>query len=74
VKKAEKEDALIVRVFNPSRTQENDTVLSFYKNIKEAHITNLNEEIQSSVEVVNNKINIKGIKPCQPITVMVKIG
>lgn len=74
VKKAEREDALVVRVFNPSRTRNNDTTLTFFRNVKEAKLVNLNEEVLDSLKVENNSIDLKNIKPCQPITVMVKLG
>lgn len=72
VKKAEREEGVVVRIFNPSRTNKNSTVLTFFKEVKSATLTNLNEEPKQDLLVESNQVKLKDILPCQPITVLVK--
>ena len=56
-KKCEDRDSLIFRFFNPTENEQ-QTELSFFKNIKKAYFCNLNEERKENIIVSFNKINI----------------
>jgi mannosylglycerate hydrolase len=58
VKKAESEDKIIIRLFNPS-VQDANGVLNFGNEIHQAGILNLNEKFQSKLSVKNNSIALK---------------
>jgi len=54
IKKSEKDDRIIIRLFNPTLQKVRATV-KFAKNIKRIHLVNLNEEFISEIKKENNK-------------------
>ncbi|MBU4446396.1 hypothetical protein KJ656_15160, partial [bacterium] len=58
IKKAENEEKMIVRLFNPS-TQDANGKFTFNKNIQKAEIVNLNEEFQSKLYVKKKSMALK---------------
>ena len=53
----EEENALIVRVFNAS-AENADGKITFFKDIKNAYVTNLNEDVKSEIKADGNTLNI----------------
>ena len=74
IKKAEREDAVVVRLFNPSRVNKNDVTVEFNKPIKHAKLINLNEEVLEDLEINNNSIYVPEILTCQVITLLVSLS
>ena len=58
LKKAEKRDSLILRLFNPTNKEIVGKINTF-KEIKDAWITNLNEERREQLQVKDNSVNVK---------------
>lgn len=58
VKKAEKEDALVVRLYNTKEETKSANIV-FNKNIKIAKLVNLNEKELESVSIDNNSVSIE---------------
>ena len=58
LKKAERSDSLILRLFNPTN-MEIEGVIKTFKEIKEAWITNMNEERREQLEVKGNSVKVK---------------
>ena len=69
-KKAEDRDSLIVRVFNPTDTEQSAEI-SFFKNVKKAYICNLNEERQSDV-CVNGRALELSMQKCKILTLEIE--
>jgi alpha-mannosidase len=75
LKKAEKADAVIVRLLNLAPTVESDTI-EFYAPIKEAVLVNYNEDIpktpiKASISANGSKLTIK-LDPCVLATIQLK--
>lgn len=60
-KKCEDRNSLIFRFFNPT-DKEQATTISFYKNIKNAYLCNLNEERMSELKAQENKLEMNVAK------------
>jgi len=58
LKKAEKSDSLILRLFNPTEKEIEGEIKTF-KDIKEAWITNLNEERREQLKVNDKSVKVK---------------
>lgn len=57
MKRAEKSDSLILRLFNPTDKEIEGSIKTF-KEMKEAWITNMNEKRREQLEVIGNTVNI----------------
>ncbi len=66
-KKAQDTDNLIIRIFNPTNTEQ-ITDISFLMPLKKAYLCNLNEERQSDITVKDNTIQLS-LKKAKIITV-----
>ncbi len=58
LKRAEKSDSLVLRLFNPTEKEVEGTIKTF-KDVKEAWITNMNEERREQLQVKGNSVNVK---------------
>ncbi|MEM2957663.1 MAG: glycoside hydrolase family 38 C-terminal domain-containing protein [Candidatus Jordarchaeaceae archaeon] len=73
VKKAEKEEALIIRIYNTGKKQQN-AVLTLGKPVKSAKIINLAEDElkeEASISIKENKITIESIPPAKIVTLKI---
>lgn len=70
VKKAEKEEALVVRFYN-SKEETKSANIVFNKNIKTAKWINLNEKELESISIDNNSVNVECLMN-QVKTILVK--
>jgi alpha-mannosidase len=61
IKKAARNNSLIVRVFNPTEKTVNGSI-SFWKSIQKAEIVNLNEEYIADAEIDGNMIRVTAAK------------
>ncbi|WNB92652.1 mannosylglycerate hydrolase [Bacillus sp. NEB1478] len=59
VKKSEKDEGLIVRLFNPSRTNELNSCLTFNAEVQKSEEVNLNEETIQNIDCIEGKYTIK---------------
>ncbi|WP_257347269.1 glycosyl hydrolase-related protein [Pseudalkalibacillus decolorationis] len=50
VKKAEQDEGLVIRLFNPSRAEGTDSVISFKAEVEKSEEVNLNEEAIRELE------------------------
>lgn len=73
VKKSENNEYLVLRIYNPHRDRVISEKLSFGSNIIEAKLSNLGEEILKDLSFDKKDLIIKGIKPCQAKTIMIKL-
>jgi alpha-mannosidase len=69
-KKADDRDSLIIRIFNPTDTEQS-VEITFFKNIKKAYICNLNEERQSDVCVNGKSLKLVAQK-CKIVTLEIE--
>ncbi|MEX2753626.1 MAG: glycosyl hydrolase-related protein, partial [Candidatus Freyarchaeota archaeon] len=72
-KKAEKEEALIIRIYNTGKKQQN-AVLTLGKPVKSAKIINLAEDElkeEASISIKENKITIESIPPAKIVTLKI---
>ena len=58
MKRAEDRGSLIIRVFNPT-DKKIDGRISFWKEVRSAKLTNLNEEPYEDIEPKGNEIHLK---------------
>ena len=75
VKKAEKENALIIRVYNPDDKKSTDFDIIYHDDIKNTSLVKFDEEtVMDNVEFSfdGNKINISEVKTCQALSIKVK--
>ena len=75
VKKAEKDDALIIRVYNPDDKKSTDFDIIYHYDIKNTSLVKFDEEtVMDNVEFSfdGNKINISEVKTCQALSIEVK--
>lgn len=72
IKKYEKDDGYIVRLFNGKDHQDVGDKLTFNFDIKEAYYMNLKEEIISKIDIVNNSVVVEPITHCKFVTILVK--
>ena len=75
VKKAEKEDALIIRVYNSDDKKPTDFDIIYHDDIKNISLVKFDEEtVMDNVEFVfaENKIKINEVKTCQALSIKVK--
>ena len=75
VKKAEKDDALIIRVYNPDDKKPTDFDIIYHDDIKNTSLVKFDEEtVMDNVEFSfdGNKINISEVKTCQALSIKVK--
>ncbi len=68
IKKAENEDAVLVRIYNPNNKDVCDTCLLVGFDCKKALICNLLEENSEELKVKNRKIDINRVKTLSTIT------
>ncbi|MBU2574369.1 MAG: alpha-mannosidase, partial [Elusimicrobia bacterium] len=67
VKKSERNESIIIRVFNPAKKTISET-LTLFKNVKKAKLVNLNEEPIRNLAVSGKKIRFR-IKSRQILTI-----
>ena len=75
VKKAEKENALIIRVYNPDDKKSTDFDIIYHDDIKNTSLVKFDEEtVMDNVEFSfdKKKINISEVKTCQALSIKVK--
>ena len=75
VKKAEKENALIIRVYNPDDKKSTDFDIIYHYDIKNTSLVKFDEEtVMDNVEFSfdGNKIKINNVKTCQALSIKVK--
>ena len=75
VKKAEKDDALIIRVYNPDDKKPTDFDIIYHDDIKNTSLVKFDEEtVMDNVEFSfdGNKIKINNVKTCQALSIKVK--
>ena len=75
VKKAEKEDALIIRVYNPDDKKPTDFDIIYHDDIKNVSLVKFDEEtIMDNIDFsfTKNKIKINEVKTCQALSIKVK--
>ena len=75
VKKAEKENALIIRVYNPDDKKSTDFDIIYHDDIKNTSLVKFDEEtVMDNVEFSfdGNKIKINNVKTCQALSIKVK--
>lgn len=70
-KKAEDRDSLIIRIFNPTDTEQSAEI-SFFKDIKKAYVCNLNEERQSDI-CIKGKVLELPIQKCKILTLEIEL-
>ena len=70
IKKAESEDSLVIRIYNPW-DKHIKAVLTMFKEIKAAYYANLLEEKLQEIKPENNQLHIE-IKPFEIITLLVE--
>lgn len=74
VKKAEREDALVIRIYNTGKREQN-TILRLYKPVKSVRLINLREDETAeriSVSAQGNKLHLKLIRPAKLVTLKVQ--
>jgi mannosylglycerate hydrolase len=74
VKKAENENGIVIRLFNPSRVSNVNATLKFNENVASAHLLNLNEDQLHPMEVASNEVCLESILPCHPVTILVNFN
>jgi mannosylglycerate hydrolase len=74
VKKAENENGIVIRLFNPSRVSNANATLKFNENVASAHLLNLNEDQLHPMEVASNEVCLESILPCHPVTILVNFN
>ena len=79
VKKAEKEDGLIIRIYNPDDVKITDFSMIYNEKFNKVDLVKFNEEtimdkIDFSYEEIDgkNRIRVKNVKTCQALTVRVE--
>ena len=75
VKKAEKENALIIRVYNPDDKKSTDFDIIYHDDIKNTSLVKFDEEtVMDNVEFSfdGNKINISEVKTCQALSIRIE--
>ena len=75
VKKAEKEDALIIRIYNPDDKKSTNFDIIYHDDIKNTSLVKFDEEtVMDNVEFsfAGNKIKINEVKTCQALSIKVK--
>ncbi len=72
IKKAEKEQGYLIRLYNGKDHQELDDVIRFNTPITQAWYTNLKEEKVEAIPVENNEITISNLGHCKFVTILVK--
>ena len=79
VKKAEKEDGLIIRIYNPDDVTITDFSMIYNEKFNKVDLVKFNEEtimdkIDFSYEEIDgkNRIRVKNVKTCQALTVRVE--
>ena len=75
MKKAEKENALIIRVYNPDDKKSTDFDIIYHDDIKNTSLVKFDEEtVMDNVEISfdENKIKINNVKTCQALSIKVK--
>lgn len=71
VKKAEDQDRLVIRLFNPSYEKNISEKLSFNKEVKNAFFGDLNENLKDEISVKDNTVQIDEITPCEFKTIII---
>lgn len=71
VKKAEDQDRLVIRIFNPSCEKNISQKLIFKSSIKNAFYGDLHEHLKEEISVKNNIIEINDISPCEFKTIII---
>ncbi|MHA1263541.1 MAG: glycosyl hydrolase-related protein [Candidatus Freyarchaeota archaeon] len=75
VKKAEKEDALVIRIYNTGKTAQN-AALKLYRPVRSASLINLKEDEiaeQIPLSVDGNKLTLKQIPPRKIVTLKLQL-
>lgn len=75
VKKAEKDDALIIRVYNPDDKKSTNFDIIYHDDIKNVSLVKFDEEtIMDNIDFsfTKNKIKINEVKTCQALSIKVK--
>lgn len=72
IKKAEKEDGYIIRLYNGKDHQEMEDIIKFKIPVTQAWYANLNEEKAEPILVDNNEVQVRKIGHCKFATVLVK--
>ena len=75
VKKAEKDDALIIRVYNPDDKKPTDFDIIYHDDIKNTSLVKFDEEtVMDNIDFsfTKNKIKINEVKTCQALSIKVK--
>ncbi|ERK67545.1 glycosyl hydrolase family 38 protein [Leptotrichia sp. oral taxon 215 str. W9775] len=75
VKKAEKENALIIRVYNPDDKKPTDFDIIYHDDIKNTSLVKFDEEtVMDNVEFSfdGNKIKINNVKTCQVLSIKIE--
>ena len=72
IKKAEKEDGYVIRLYNGKDHQDTGDVIRFKIPVTKAWYTNLKEEKIEAIKVVDNEIKVKAIGHCKFVTILVK--
>lgn len=70
IKKAEDQNKLVIRIFNPSREESISAKLLFKENLNEVFYGDLHENLKEKIEVQDNEIKIKNITPCEFKTII----
>ena len=72
VKRAEKGNGVIIRLFNGKDHKALDDELRFSYDISEAYYTDLKEEKKEAIEIHNNGIKVKELSHCKFVTIYVR--
>ena len=75
VKKAEKDDALIIRVYNPDDKKSTNFDIIYHDDIKNVSLVKFDEEtIMDNIDFsfTKNKIKINEVKTCQALSIRIE--
>ena len=72
IKRAEKGNGVIIRLFNGKDHKAFDDELRFSYDISEAYYTDLKEEKKEVIEIHNNAIKVKELSHCKFVTIYVR--
>ncbi|WXG41107.1 MAG: glycoside hydrolase family 38 C-terminal domain-containing protein [Candidatus Freyarchaeum deiterrae] len=75
VKKAEREEALVVRIYNSGKTTQN-AILNLFKPVRSASLTNFRENEtteQIPVLIEGNKVTLESIPPTKAVTLKLQL-
>ena len=75
LKKCEFDESLIIRMHNTSKETVNETIKCKFpiENIKQVKLDELTEDNSNDIELINNQIQVKNIRPFQLVTMKLNL-